>query len=234
MNTDHADTRSLCAELAAMPTAILADVLTAAGFPDQALAQEIGRIGAPLAFAGPAVCISGSGDLPMNAELAARYVFEADRVMHAGCVAIAATGRHRVGAIVGGNTVASWRMNGCIALVTDGLVRDLESYDTLPVHAAGRTPLNNKGRWHYSSLSSPVRMPGLSTEWVLIEPGDIICGDGDGVVVIPSRHAAQVVSDARITASVEARMMAEISAGRDREDVYRNACRFDHIRKLSI
>jgi 4-hydroxy-4-methyl-2-oxoglutarate aldolase len=234
MNTDQADVRSICAKLGTIPTAIIADVLAAAGLPDQALSSEMAPIGAQVTFAGPAVCISGSDDPPANPELAASYVFEVDRVMHSGCVAVAATGRHRIGAVVGGNTVASWRRSGCIALVTDGLVRDLSSYDTLPVHAAGRTPLNNKARWYYSSLETPVKLPGLSADWVFIEPGDIVCGDGDGVIIVPSRYAGQVASDARITATVEAWMLAEISAGRDREEVYRNARRFNHIKKIMI
>jgi 4-hydroxy-4-methyl-2-oxoglutarate aldolase len=218
----------LCRALALIPSAVLSDVLEAGGLRDQVLSHELLRLRGDT-FVGPAVCLSGSSAAPPDAGRSAAIVFEADRAMFAGCVAMLATDRHRVGAATGGNTTASWAEHGCRAVVTDGLVRDLDAMTGLTVHAAGRTLPNTKGRWAYHALSVPVRLPGQTTEWVTIAPGDVVHGDGDGVIVIPRQLVRRVLADASQTLSEENRMMERIRGGVDREIVYREARRFNHI-----
>lgn len=78
-------------------------------------------------------------------------------------------------------------------IVTDGMVRDVRQIRTMgfPVFQGGISPLDTKGRGHMIRRDVPVQCAGVH-----IEPGDIVFGDVDGVVVIPRSHEHQVVPSA--------------------------------------
>jgi regulator of RNase E activity RraA len=60
-----------------------------------------------------------------------------------------------------------------------------------PVFTSGIRPLNSKGRGWIIDYNCPVECGG-----VMVNPGDIIFGDLDGVVVIPQKDANEVISRA--------------------------------------
>jgi regulator of RNase E activity RraA len=99
--------------------------------------------------------------------------------------------------------------HGVAGVVTDGLVRDLEQIRQagLPVYSAGLTPVgpskDGKGQ-----IGVPVVCGG-----VLVQPGDIIYGDGDGVVVIPQAEAPAVLERAHQRIALEDGWMAAIARG---------------------
>ncbi len=89
-----------------------------------------------------------------------------------------------------GDLVAGMARNkGAVALVTDGLVRDLAGLRQvgLPVFAAGITP-NSPTRQGPGTAGLPIVVGG-----VRVESGDVLVGDLDGVVVIPQARLAAVV-----------------------------------------
>src|SRR4051812_37133844 len=227
-------TEALSKRLAALPTAVVCDVLAAMGYPDQVLASCLRPVGASKSFAGPAVCLLGSdGPEPDAVPGRSRPVFETDRQMTTGCVAVIAAGGHRVGAVIGGNVALAWRMRGCISIVTDGGVRDASECDELglSVFAAFVGPMSNKGLWAFREIGVPITLPGQRGEPIPIRPGDIVQGDTDGLVVVPAELAADVVRDAEILESMEAKIRAELQRGEDREVVYARHDRFGHIKK---
>ena len=79
---------------------------------------------------------------------------------------------------------------GC---VTDGLVRDVKQIRAMefPVFHGGIGPLDTKGRARMVDRDVRVECGGVS-----IDPGDIVFGDVDGVVVIPRSHEALVLEKA--------------------------------------
>ena len=79
---------------------------------------------------------------------------------------------------------------GC---VTDGLVRDVKQIRAMkfPVFHGGIGPLDTKGRARMVDRDVRVECGGVS-----IDPGDIVFGDVDGVVVIPHSHEALVIEKA--------------------------------------
>ncbi len=79
---------------------------------------------------------------------------------------------------------------GC---VTDGLVRDVKQIRAMefPVFHGGIGPLDTKGRARMVDRDVRVECGGVS-----IDPGDIVFGDVDGVVVIPRSHEALVIEKA--------------------------------------
>jgi hypothetical protein len=60
----------------------------------------------------------------------------------------------------------------------------------------------------HGSVNVPVVCDG-----VRVEPGDLVVADGDGVIVVPRRHAATVVEGAEARMRKEDAMMPAIAAG---------------------
>jgi regulator of RNase E activity RraA len=219
-----------------LPTAVVSDVLSAMGFADRVLSSHLRWVGVPRSFAGPALCLKGSeGQEPPAPEQGSRPVYAMDRRVTEGCVAVIATGGRKIGAVIGGNIGLSWRRCGCAGVVTDGGIRDGQEFIEmgLPVIAAFVAPMSNKGLWAFREIDIPVTLPGQRGNPVSVEPGDIVHADYDGIVIIPARHAHDVVRNAEILEDIEGRIRNELEHGEDREQVYARHDRFGHIRKPS-
>ncbi|EBX6017050.1 RraA family protein [Salmonella enterica subsp. enterica serovar Dortmund] len=78
-------------------------------------------------------------------------------------------------------------------IVLDGPVRDLYSIQGMdfPVYATGSTPAGP-----YKDGPGEVNVP-ISCGGMQVNPGDIIVGDGDGVIVIPRQDAEALLSEAQ-------------------------------------
>ena len=81
---------------------------------------------------------------------------------------------------------------GAIGLVTDGGVRDVDTVREMGFHyfAPGMVPAH--GNFGFMEAQVPVRLSG-----VLVNPGDLIHADANGVVTIPSEIARDVIAQAR-------------------------------------
>jgi 4-hydroxy-4-methyl-2-oxoglutarate aldolase len=229
------DTHDLCARLRALPVAVMSDVLAAMGLGNRVLASRIRAIGASAPIAGPALCLGGyasSRARPPNAR--ANAVFEMDRHITRGCIAVVATGGLCQGAIVGGNVGLSWQRRGCAGIVTDGGIRDAAEFNEmrLPVYCSFVTPMSNKGLWSFATIDEAIVLPGQLGEQVPLAPGDIVHADADGVIAIPAAHAAQAIADAEIYEAAEARVRRDIERGEDREVVYARHDRAGHIKRV--
>jgi len=113
------------------------------------------------------------------------------------------------------STAASYR--GAAGCVTDGLVRDVRHIRAMkfPVFHGGIGPLDSAGRSKMMQRDVAIECGG-----VLIRPGDLIFGDIDGVVVIPSELIAPTVGGAMAKITGENRTRDEIRAGSSLADVY--------------
>lgn len=82
---------------------------------------------------------------------------------------------------------------GASGCVTDGLVRDVRQIRAMgfPVFHGGIGPLDTKGRARMVERDVPIECGGVA-----IEPGDIVFGDIDGVVVVPRAHENAVIDKA--------------------------------------
>jgi regulator of RNase E activity RraA len=108
-------------------------------------------------------------------------------------------------------------VRGAAGLVTDGTLRDTPEIAKLdlPVYAAGASPLTNLAQHHAVDLNVPI---GCAE--VAIYPGDILVGDGEGVVCVP-RHLAQDVAEAAAQQeALEAWIAGEIAAGKPLRGTY--------------
>jgi len=97
---------------------------------------------------------------------------------------------------IGSNNIMGWKLRGCVGVVTDATARDTDEI------AAEKVPLYFRkvgrgirpGRNEVESVNRPIVCGG-----VLVEPGDIIVADGDGVIVVPRAHAKEVAEYAKAT-----------------------------------
>lgn len=95
------------------------------------------------------------------------------------------------------------KMNKAVGIVTDGGMRDLdvmaaENYN-LAVYARGRTPYGTEPWGEPAEENVQIQCGG-----VLVRPGDVLVGDGDGVVVVPSWYAEECVAVVEEHEEVEA------------------------------
>ena len=102
-------------------------------------------------------------------------------------------------------------VRGCAGLVTDAGVRDagtIAAIDT-PCFCAGPSAPTNLARHHAVELNVPVGCGGAP-----VYPGDVVVGDGDGVIVIPAHLADEIAAEAGPMEAFEAFALVEMHAGR--------------------
>ncbi|WP_022877727.1 fumarylacetoacetate hydrolase family protein [Microbacterium sp. B19] len=99
---------------------------------------------------------------------------------------------------------------GAAAIVTDGGVRDAEAVAAvgIPVFSAGAHPAV-LGRRHVPWETDVAVGCGGTT----VEPGDILVGDGDGVIVIPPALAEEVVDAALAQEEEDAWIARQVASG---------------------
>jgi 4-hydroxy-4-methyl-2-oxoglutarate aldolase len=126
-----------------------------------------------------------------------------------GDVLVIATGGARQRAVIG-DLLAGFAYNGgAVAIVTDGMIRDVEQLDALgkPVFAGGVTPVGPVGEGD-CCIGGAVTLGEQ-----VIRSGDVIVGDADGIAVVPQAMLAEAAAELdRITAR-EQGMEAQIMAG---------------------
>jgi regulator of RNase E activity RraA len=110
----------------------------------------------------------------------------------------------------GGMASYAAMLKGVAGLVVDGGVRDLEEiieFD-FPVFARHMVPTTGRTRLRVEAINEPIVVDG-----VRVDPGDIIVGDGTGLVCLPGQDAAKIVGLAEEFARDDASAMDDLKAG---------------------
>ena len=126
-----------------------------------------------------------------------------------GDVLVIATHDSRDRAVVG-DLLAGFIFNaGAAAIVTDGMVRDVEEIDAYgkPVFAQGATPVG-PSKDGAVSVGLPVTLGNQ-----VVSSGDLIVGDRDGTVVVPKAKLVGSIEALAEIAERESGMMAQVKAG---------------------
>jgi regulator of RNase E activity RraA len=139
------------------------------------------------------------------------------RHMSPGDVVVLATNGEMRSAVWGELLSTAARARGAVGAVTDGLTRDLDQIDAIefPVFARGVSPVDSAGRQAVQSFGEPVVCGGVE-----VHPGDVVFGDGAGVVVIPSALVDDAVRLAEEKNRGEGVVRAELERGDDPGDVF--------------
>lgn len=94
--------------------------------------------------------------------------------------------------------------------VINGVCRDVATSlpQNYPLFSCGRFMRTGKDRVRLAAVQQPIAIAGVP-----INPGDILCGDSDGVVVLPAPNALQVADIAEQIERVESDIVAAVRAG---------------------
>ena len=199
-------------------TAVLSDVLDDVGIRAQALPPRIRPLDENLVLAGFArtglfrdVYHVAEDENPYALEIAILDDLKPGDVMIFGC---GASGR-----------IAPWgellttaaRARGARGAVTDGLVRDVRGIRSVrfPVYHGGIAPLDSKGRGKVVDIDIPIECAGVH-----VEPGDLVFGDVDGVVIVPRSAEEDVLARAFDKVARENTTRDELLRGAKLKDVY--------------
>lgn len=198
-------------------TAVVADSLDEAGYRSQAMAEYIRPLFPNAVFAGWARTVTCMdvyhvADDPYGLEIEAIDSVQPNEVV------VVATGNSRRNAPWGELLSTAAKARGARGAVIDGLTRDVRKIEALgfPVFASGIKPVDSRGRGVVIDYNAPVECGG-----VLVQPGDLVFGDYDGVVVIPQAIASQVVAAALEKVTRENSSRDELARGVLLRDVYR-------------
>lgn len=102
------------------------------------------------------------------------------------------------------------QVRGAAGVVTDGGIRDAAGAGALdmPVYAGKPSAPTNLTKHHAVDIGLPIACGGVA-----VYPGDIVLGDGDGVMIIP-RHLADVIAEESVEMEAfEAFVLEEVLRG---------------------
>ena len=152
-------------------------------------------------------------------------LFGALAVAKPGDILVAATDGFTGTSVTGDLLLGMAKNRGILGLVTDGLIRDLAGVLSvgLPAYCAGITP-NSPTRSGPGTVGHPVVMGGVA-----VEPGDIIIGDNDGIVVVPRGQASAVLAKLADVRAAEAALEAKVKAGLEVPDFVRAILDSDRV-----
>ncbi|HEX3660865.1 MAG TPA: RraA family protein [Acidobacteriaceae bacterium] len=113
---------------------------------------------------------------------------------------------------------ATARTRGAAGAVINGFHRDTPQVlsQRWPVFSRGRYAQDSAVRTQVAAYRCPIEIEGV---W--IEPGDLVFGDLDGVVVIPRKAEREVIAGALDKARGEKVVRAEIEAGMPSTEAFR-------------
>lgn len=199
-------------------TSVLSDVLDSLGLTRQAMAPRIRPLDDNAVLVGFArtglfreVFHVAAGENPYELEIALVDDLRPGDITVFGCGA--------------SERIAPWgellstasRARGAVGAVTDGFVRDVRRIRAMgfPVFHGGIAPLDSKGRGKVCDIDVPIECGG-----VRVEPGDLVFGDIDGVVVVPRQAEEDVVAQAFAKVQGEDATRDELARGAKLADVF--------------
>lgn len=110
----------------------------------------------------------------------------------------------------------SFRARGGVGLVIDGGVRDTAELQEMDFPVFARA-IHARGtiKETLGAVNIPVNCANAT-----VNPGDVVVGDADGVVVVPQNRVAQVIEASHTREEKEATVRARLKAGELGLDVY--------------
>lgn len=116
---------------------------------------------------------------------------------------------------------------GCVGAIIDGSTRDSNYLIDMdfPTFCRFRNPVEAFGRFMIVDYQIPIYVNGIDSN-LLVNPGDYLFGDNDGVVIVPLAKTVEVLEIAEGWFEAESRSRKAMAEGRDPFEVYEEFGRF--------
>jgi regulator of RNase E activity RraA len=203
-------------------TSVIGDILDVAGLTHQFLPPSIRALNPDTMLVGRAMPVLEADCFTDTVSWKARkdsfgLMFKALDGLQAGQVYIT-TGASPRYALWGGLMSTRAQSLGAAGAVLDGFHRDTREILQLgfPVFSAGSYAQDQRLRGRVIDFNCPIEFPNA----VRVEPGDLVVGDIDGVVIIPKHHAEAVVADAVAKVAAEEKVRAMIGRGQSTQAIF--------------
>jgi len=138
-------------------------------------------------------------------------VHKALDIAEPGDIVVVDGGGDLTNSLIGEMMTAHAQQRGIAGIVIYGAIRD---YDALhagsyPIFAAGVTH-----RGPYKDGPGEINVP-IAIDGMVIEPGDLVVGDGDGLVCVPYEQTAEVLKATEAKHAAELKQIEAIRAGKN-------------------
>ena len=137
------------------------------------------------------------------------FIYQALTLLEPGQVLVVDGAGHGENALVGELIKLYAQQRGCAGFVIDGAIRDVAAFasDSFPCYARSNT---HRGPFKHGpgAINIPVTVGGQ-----VVNPGDIVVGDEEGLVTFPASEAERLIDAAHQSARKEQGIMEEIATG---------------------
>lgn len=196
-------------------SAVIADTLDAHGYFNQMLPPTIRPLGKGMRLCGRAMTVLVSDSLdeqePYGELFAALDDLRANEVY----VASGASGEY---AIWGELMSTAARRRGAAGAVLNGYTRDIAGIVAMefPLFAWGSYAADQKMRGRTLAFRVPIIIGRVT-----VRSGDVLCGDEDGVVVVPRGVEAEILTEALDKARAEKSLRRDLEAGMSAAEAFK-------------
>lgn len=194
---------------------VIADTLDAHGYPRQMLPPKIRPLGSGMRISGRAMTVLGADSVdehdPYGVLFAGLDDLKPDEVY-------LSSGSVGAYAVWGELMTTAARRRGAAGAVLNGYTRDLAGILEMnfPIFAWGSYAADQKLRGRAIAYRVPIIIGQVT-----VNPGDIVCGDLDGVVVVPRAVEAEVITDALAKARAEKTIRSDLEAGMSATEAFK-------------
>ncbi|WNQ08836.1 RraA family protein [Paenibacillus aurantius] len=197
-------------------TGVICDTLDELGYRNQAMNERLRPIVDDTVIVGRAKTILAADvyhvhEKPYDTEISAMDSIKP------GEVAVVCTNQSKNNGIWGELLSTATHMRGGRGAIVDGLIRDTKKIKELgfPVFCTGFKPVDSRGRGLVIDYDCPVEVGDI-----LVQPGDLVFADSDGVAVIPAAVVYDTVERAVEKVERENNTRRELLEGKLLRDVY--------------
>lgn len=136
-------------------------------------------------------------------------IHKALKLAQPGDIIVVDAGGDLTNALIGEIMVGEAKLKGFGGIVINGAVRDsaVLRQDSFPIFAAGVTH-----RGPYKDGPGEINVP-IAIDGMVIEPGDLVIGDADGLLCVPYDQVESILAAAHGKQDIEAKMVADIAGG---------------------
>lgn len=196
--------------------AVISDALDAVEYREQALRHTIRPLHPETVVIGramPVQCVDvyEIPDEPYQQEIAAVDSLKQNDVF------VCSTNQSTRNCIWGELLSTAALARGARGAIIDGFIRDARQILAMgfPVFTTGLSPVDSSGRGDVVAYNIPIECGGVT-----VNPGDIVFGDADGIVVIPQAVETEVIAAAVEKVSGENRTRDALRNGATLREVY--------------